>query len=564
MTWAYTYDPHLWPALVTTILTILLGWYSWRRRNVSAAKPFAIGCLFASLWAVGSVLEVAAVDFSTKVFWIKFQAVWQLPTATALTCFVLEYARLGRWLTRRNLILLSVPPFLALVLIITNDYHHLFWTQFPVGEYILKVPGGANWFFLGYGYILALVNIIALLWLAIRSSQHRWPVIIMVFGQMTGRGLYLLDHIYDGFLGPGESVFVVLGFLASMYALALFRFHVFDPVPLARATVIEQMGDGMLVFDLLGQIVDLNPAAEKALGELAIKLRRTPLDKILPMIPPPDKTGIVHSEISLCKGDSIRYFNLTLTSLIDRRGQSLGQLLLLHDVTEQKQAQARLIEQQQVMATLQERERLAHELHDSIGQVLGYLSMQAQTIKKYIRDGNAGKAEPLLTRLVEVAQDAHADVRESIFGLKAGLAQEWSFTPALMHYLDDFQAHYGIHTELIIPETWVEETFEPKAEVQLLRVIQEALTNARKHSGARTVRITFERENDQARIIIADDGCGFDPNQSNRDGNRHFGLSFMRERVAELGGFMTIDSRPGAGTTIRLEAPIRGQMEEKE
>jgi len=107
MSWPYIYDPHLWPPLVTAILTIVLGWYGWRRRNILGARPFAVLCLFALLWAIGSILEASAADFYTKVFWIKFQAIWQLPTATAILCFVLEYAGYGRWLTRRNFTITS-------------------------------------------------------------------------------------------------------------------------------------------------------------------------------------------------------------------------------------------------------------------------------------------------------------------------------------------------------------------------------------------------------------------------------------------------------------------------
>ena len=74
MTWYYAYSQDLWPAMISVALTIFLGFYSWNRRNVPGAKAFAIGCLFATLWVIGSILEIAALDFSTKVFWVKFHA----------------------------------------------------------------------------------------------------------------------------------------------------------------------------------------------------------------------------------------------------------------------------------------------------------------------------------------------------------------------------------------------------------------------------------------------------------------------------------------------------------
>jgi signal transduction histidine kinase len=102
------------------------------------------------------------------------------------------------------------------------------------------------------------------------------------------------------------------------------------------------------------------------------------------------------------------------------------------------------------------------------------------------------KAESLLARLIEVAKDAHVDVRESILSLKAGSAQEWSFFNTLKQYLDSYQAYYGVHSEISLPEGIEEIKFDPSAGVQILRVIQEALTNARKYSGAHNVKVVFQ------------------------------------------------------------------------
>ena len=218
-----------------------------------------------------------------------------------------------------------------------------------------------------------------------------------------------------------------------------------------------------------------------------------------------------------------------------------------------------MLEQQHLVATLQERERLARELHDSTGQVLGYVNLQTQTIQKWLQSGNQERAEASLTRLAEVARDAHVDVRESILGLKTGPVQDWAFLSALKRYLNDFQEHYNIRTELSIPEGMQDDVITPGTGVQVLRVIQEALTNARKHSSAKTVRITFEQKDSRVFIRISDDGSGFNPDQLDRERNGHFGLIFMRERMEQAGGSLNIESSPGTGTTVQLEAPVRNK-----
>lgn len=211
------------------------------------------------------------------------------------------------------------------------------------------------------------------------------------------------------------------------------------------------------------------------------------------------------------------------------------------------------------MATLQERERLARELHDSVGQVLGFVSLQGQIVGRWMKAGDIDKAQSLLSRLVEVTRDAHADVRESILNLKTGSAREWAFFPALKQYMENFQSNYGIQTQMVLPEGLNEGSFEPSVEIQVLRVIQEAMINAQKHGGAHSIHIEFELASNRAIISIADDGTGFDPSQLNQKAGGHFGLGFMRERMEQIGGSLEIDSKPGAGTAVKLNVPLREQ-----
>jgi len=179
-----------------------------------------------------------------------------------------------------------------------------------------------------------------------------------------------------------------------------------------------------------------------------------------------------------------------------------------------------------------------------------------------LNEGNNEKAESLLERLVEVAKDTHADVRESILSLRTSSAQDWSFIPALKNYLDNYQRNHDIHIELTLLDGIEEDTINSGAGVQLLRVIQEALTNTRKHSDAHNVKVSIKRIGIDMHITITDDGSGFNYNQFDGDSDSHFGLIFMRERMAQIGGSLEIDSKPGEGTVVRLDVPVRGKLEE--
>lgn len=563
---SYAYSGYLWPSFVAVVLVATLAWYGWRHRKVPGALPLAAACLFAVAWSIGSLLEGAAVDPSTKIVWLKFVTVWQLPVVTAATYFVLHYAGRGRWLTRRSLMLFALPPVLLAGVIVSN-YQHLMWSRlsFVAGTIHPTLgPGGKAG--LTYSYFLLLFNIGILVWLFARSPRHRPPVALMVLGQVGGRVLFQFGVLDFGLPRQWDPDPLVIVLMFGLYAVALFRFHAFDPIPVARTAAIEQMQDGMVVLDLQGQIVDANPGAERALGESAALLRGRRPAEVLPMLDPgaaASSDSAAESALELGSGAQARHYRVGARTLKDKHG-ALGRLLLLHDVTEERKAQARVLEQERVVATLQERERLARELHDGVGQVLGYLSMQAQTARKRLHDGDAEKADSLLARLADVAQHAHVDVRESILALTAASSEGWSFLPTLETYLRDFQEQYGVQTELSVTDDVSEECFGPYAAVQLLRVIQEALTNARRHGAADRVCIEVGRNDGQVCITVADDGRGFDPSRLELDPSHHFGLVFMRERMAQIEGGVTIESGPGVGTSVRLEAPVRSEGKAEE
>ncbi len=564
---SYAYTGYLWPALISSVLTASLAWYAWRHREVAGARPFALGCLFAAAWSLGALFEIAAQDADTKVFWLRFLTVWQLPMVTAATFFLLEYAGLRRKLSARLLALLWVPPILFAIVIATDHLHHLAWTAFPlVGDSIAANRGLTTNIVLAYSYLVALFNVGVLVWLFVTSPRHRWPAGLLIAGQVGARAVFELGT-RSGVISQVGMDPVVLLVLFGLYGVALFRFHVFDPVPAARAMALEQMQEGMLVLDVEGRIAYVNPAAEQALGRPAAALRGLPARDALPC------KGVLDDldagvQTALCVVDlgadsGVRHYTVEATSLRDRSGEELGRLLLLHDVTEQTRAQARVMEQERALAVLREREHLARELHDGVAQVLGFLSLQAQTVGKRLRDGDPNGALPLADRLAEVARGAQVEVRDSILALKAGSSKDWEFLATLRRYLDDVRGDHGLQTDLLVGTDVGERSFDPKTSVQLLRVIQEAVTNARRHGKAGSVKIDIERSDGWVHIGIADDGSGFDPVAAERNARGHFGLGFMRERMAEVGGSIEVDSHPGGGTRVRLRAPVAREGEER-
>ena len=565
MSLPYAYTPLIWPSVMIVLLVIMLAVYAWRRRSVPGALPFMVGCLFGAAWAAGSVMEYATLDLATKTAWFKFEVVCQPPIVTAITCFFLEYAWPGRWLTRRNLILLSIPCFISLISVYTNDLHHLSWLGLAYDGRVIWQPGTVTWIIIVYAFVgLGILNLIVFAWLFQRSPQHRLPVVLMLIGQIVGRTIYALDSAR---MIPSILPITILGmaFEFLVYAVALFGFRILDPIPHARQTAIEQLQAGMLVLDPLGNVVSLNPAARAILAKPEKQLIGHSIQDLLPSFPGDLLTaGKSQVEMSLPgehrddvgTGPESRAYHLEASALNDWRGLAVGRLLMLQDVTEQRQSQAQILEQQRALAILTERERLARELHDDLGQVLAFISTQGQVIQQLLVGGEVTKAGSYVARLIEAADEADVDIRESILSLRAPFNGQ-GLIPALQDYLRRYEQRYGLHIQILLPEHGLGGILEPVTEVQILRILQEALTNARKHANAHRMQITFASLDGHIQIAIQDDGQGFDPGNLHETARGGFGLQFMRERVEAIGGSLEIQTAPGQGTEITLIVPMR-------
>ncbi|MCA9934675.1 MAG: PAS domain-containing protein [Anaerolineales bacterium] len=528
---------YIWLSILTAVSLLILALYSGRRRSVPGALPFAIGSLFAALWVVGIVLEAAAVDTAVQQFWFQFQRLWQFPATIAITGFILEYIWPGRWLTHRNILLFALLPFLFKELLLLNN--------FP--------PAIVDNLFLAYSYTLSFLVMAALFWLFFHTPQRHWPAAIMLIGQIGSRLAYALN--LTQLLNTNLPINVIaIAFVFLMYAIALFGFHIFNPETLARQVAIDQMPTGMIALNLQGQITNLNPAARRLLGLTHTDPPAPALHQFLPLnavnfrATNPDQV-----EVHLGRPATQRVCLLTASTLQDWRKRDIGYLLLLHDITEQKQAQTQLVAQQRALATLQERERLARELHDSLGQTLAATHLQASAARHLLAQGQLDQTDHCLAQLAEISIAAEADVRDYLLGAKTAFAPEMPFLETLRQYALRFGQQYNLQVELDTPPELETQSLGFPVEVQLLRLIQEALSNVRKHAAAHRVQIRFSVTDTLVEVIIEDDGRGFDPTlaqQTNR-----FGLQAMGERAAILGGTLDIRSRPDAGTQLTIRTP---------
>ena len=563
MTWTSVFTPEIWPTTAVILLMLFLAGYSWRRRSVPGALPFMLGSLFTSLVIVGVLMVTLTFDPESRDFWLRFRLAWTLPASTAITCFVLEYASPGRWLTRRRLGLLSILPLFFLFYFLGGGYVFLGPAAFQVGGAITPSSDPTGLFFILYNLALTLVNLGVFAWLFIRSPQHRWPVVLM-----ASAAIYITASS-SGY-GPAPdarssiSPVFILPFVT--YAIALFGFRIFDPVMLASQTAIDQLSAGLFVLDPQGKVVNVNLLAEHMLNLPEGKSKGKNFDKIIPasLQQRLNQSRGAESkviEFSLAErsaaAPAVRDYTLTPLPLKDWHGLEVGRLLLLRDVTEPKRVREKEKQEHLLLAVLEERERLARELHDSLGQVLSYASLQVETAEQLSLEGQGQAAAAQLNRLGSVIRDAHADLREYILNLHSTSSLEQPFFPTVKQYLDGFTRSYDIQTMLAVAPGLEQCNLPPDRRLQLFRILQEAASNTRKHGCAHQLQVTFRLEGGWLGMTIQDDGCGFTPEEAAPSAGAHYGLQFMRERAETLGGILRITSAPGSGTRVELTIPIQ-------
>ncbi len=222
---------------------------------------------------------------------------------------------------------------------------------------------------------------------------------------------------------------------------------------------------------------------------------------------------------------------------------------------------ARLFCQVQNVATLEERERIAREMHDGIAQVVGFLNLKTKVVQQLVSGGRIEQAMAELTQMQKIVQEAYTDIRQSILSLRTARELERGLAPAIRDSANDFQEQNSIPVEMSLPEDG-QISFPAEAEVQLVRIVQEALANVRKHSRANKVWIRLDRRDDEAVLTVEDDGIGFDLSQVEGKKRRCFGLETMRERAESVGARLDVISVPGEGTRIQVRFPFEQRATE--
>ncbi|MCE7859652.1 MAG: diguanylate cyclase [Chloroflexi bacterium CFX2] len=345
-TFTNPYSPYL---LASTLVASIMAVITWRRRSAPGALPLFLMLITTILWSGAGVLINEAVNSESRYYWFNFLLFGSLMGTPAFWAFGVQYTGRDHWLTRRNILLVSIIPILSVLLGWTARYHDLFYkvfdfgTRLPNGQWNL-VPGIMYWVYVAYSYSVMIFTVGILAQAFSQSAgEYRSQAGVILAGTLIpfiGNIVYtFLFGMGNGGIDPTPLLFTVMG---VFYAYGLFRHRLFDMAPIARHMLIETMQDGVILIDARNRVVDVNPSALRWLGWNQHSPIGRDMEEIL---------GDWYNQITIFPADLYietevhttdkpeRYFDLRVEPLTDKKQMMTGRLIVFRDITRQKMAE---------------------------------------------------------------------------------------------------------------------------------------------------------------------------------------------------------------------------------
>lgn len=578
----------MWQFIPTSSLLILsaavsfaLAFVTWRMKPERSFTWIMI-LICAGIWATGSALETFVVDLGTKVRLITTIPYLGITGVIYFwSLFTIIYSQHEQWLNKWTMALLAVMPVTTYLLVLTGTAHPYIWESYWLVErngyaYFDQAYGIGFWIWAVYAYLVILVGALLIITAVIRFPRlYQGQAVMLILGvliPLISNVLYLtgLNPIAPLDLSP-----VSLTLTGILITIGLLRFRLFNLVPIAHDLVFKAVTNGVIILDLKGQIVDLNPAAEQVLNrrrdELVGQTGLTALPEYAELIRQFKNVWETKTEIAL--GSDQRIYELQIMPLTNRRQKAVGRVILLYDITERRAA---LGERDRLISELDAYARtVAHDLKNPLSLIVGYSKLMQRKEKETL----SASAQASLNVIAQTG-DKMTEIIDSMLLLANVRSQnELELKPldtaVLVHRtwtrLEQSLAIAG--AELMAPVDWPTAVgYAPWIE----QVWANLLSNALKYGGrpplvtAGAERMAGDENGAQPwiRFWVSDNGPGLTAAEigqifqqfarldqhHNLDGHG-LGLSIVQRIVERAGGQVGVESEPGRGSTFFFTLP---------
>ncbi len=554
MTWHFT--PLSIPLLIGAVVLIISSVLILRRAPTVANSYLAIVNLLIVIFSGGYGFELLQTTFEGVYFWQKIGFLGGAGSPVFLLLTVIAYFGPDRLLTKTNLLILLALPTISTALAWTNQHHGLIWQDprvVPAGSLYLfdyEIGWWHLWVTSIYSLLMVFLSVFALLFNYFRhAGAFRKQILLFLLGIPLPTLAYAFFGISAALGWPlpmnwSAYALIITGLLITV---SLLNTQYFQIGPVAYDAIFKHIEDVVVVLDDDNRVIDINPTAVRIFSwerlavigkNLSALLSTTAFEALQPYL----RGDEAHTE--LVWGDF--HLDIKITSFKYQLKRSVGRLMVMRDISQRVVAESAMRE----LAAIEERRRLASDLHDSMTQSLHSLILSAETAQHLHRDNQPEKLTASLGMLEESARQALQEMRLLLYELQVTPAEEVDLMNFLEARLGAVERRMGIETELTIENTGVIPTAWDR---EIFFIIIEALNNTLKHSRADFVSIRVQGTPYRLTVTVTDNGIGFLPNQIQSNG---MGLKNIQERATRLGGTLLIDSVPRQGTTIQLSIEL--------
>jgi len=359
-------SPYVLPTIGAAVMSVSVIILAWLRRPAPGAKALALLGVAVAWWSTAYALELAHADLEAIKFWVRMEYFGIVIAPVAWLAFAVEYTGRNQWMTRHMKTVLAGVPLITLLLVWTNDAHGLIWSNMDLkdmGTFVMYRSTYGSWFWVhtAYSYFGILLGSFILLRALLNSPDlYRQQANLLLFSVLTplaGNIMYVFRLSPWDYLDLTPFAFV----LSTMgISLGFFQFRLLDVVPIARDLTIENMSEGVLVVDEQDRVMDFNPVAAHWLMRSPREAIGLSVFEVLNVRPEimeryRDVTEIAE-EFSVIEEDDglLHYYDLRISPLYDRNGRFRGRLVVWHDITERKKAEAALRHQNEELNALHE------------------------------------------------------------------------------------------------------------------------------------------------------------------------------------------------------------------
>ena len=373
------YNKFILPFVVSGIITALLGIYA-VRSHVPSAKTFALLMLTLTIWTFCYVMGLSSVTVEGKSFWLQAKYLGSGLAPVVWFIFSLQTTNHERWLNKALRIALMVWVGLTWVVVFTNDFHHWMWKEIYLIPGIPEEQTVHGSFFLVYSlevYLLIPISVILYIhyyWTA-PPFFRRQGLLLMLGGLAPLAGRMVEDVLGIDFIPQIDEVIISLLFSGILFAFAIFRYGALNILHIAQNLVIQNINAGIIVLDIFGRVVDLNPFVQEQIGTTHTQAVGKKIVEVLVDWPDLDIGTGGDKEISVQRGDKPNYFYVQVSKIKGKNRTHAGYVIVLFDITARKNAELQL-------------ELLAKTLrasHDQIADQAAQLELQNEYLKENVR-----------------------------------------------------------------------------------------------------------------------------------------------------------------------------------